>query len=113
MDKPVVKMVHGIGLVIKCPGCGEDHALRAEVWSFNGDMVRPTFSPSLHFRTGHYMSSHQPGKRCWCDYNAEHPDDPAPCVCYRCHSFVTDGQIQFLSDSTHELAGKTVPLEPF
>ncbi len=27
-----------------------------------------------------------------------------------CHSFVTDGQIQFLGDCTHKLAGQTVPL---
>jgi hypothetical protein len=27
-----------------------------------------------------------------------------------CHSFVTDGRIQFLSDCTHELAGQTVDL---
>lgn len=30
-----------------------------------------------------------------------------------CHSFVTDGNIQFLDDCTHELKGKTVPLEDF
>jgi hypothetical protein len=28
----------------------------------------------------------------------------------RCHSFVTDGKIEFLNDSTHKLAGQTVPL---
>ena len=27
-----------------------------------------------------------------------------------CHSFITDGKIQFLSDCTHDLAGKTVEL---
>jgi hypothetical protein len=27
-----------------------------------------------------------------------------------CHSFVTDGYICFLPDSTHSLAGQTVPL---
>jgi hypothetical protein len=27
-----------------------------------------------------------------------------------CHSFVTDGRIQFLDDSTHELAGETADL---
>lgn len=29
-----------------------------------------------------------------------------------CHSFVFDGEIRFLGDCTHALAGKTVPLEP-
>jgi hypothetical protein len=32
---------------------------------------------------------------------------------FRCHSLVTDGNIQFLDDCTHELKGKTVPLEDF
>ena len=27
-----------------------------------------------------------------------------------CHHFVRDGQIQYLSDCTHNLAGQTVPL---
>ncbi len=31
------------------------------------------------------------------------------CVGY-CHSFVTDGKIQFLGDSTHKLAGQTVEI---
>lgn len=30
----------------------------------------------------------------------------------RCHSFVRDGKIEFLSDSTHKLAGQTVDLPP-
>jgi hypothetical protein len=28
----------------------------------------------------------------------------------RCHSYVRDGKIEFLNDSTHKLAGQTVPL---
>jgi len=34
------------------------------------------------------------------------PGDPPE----HCHSFIRDGQIEFCSDSTHELAGKTVRL---
>ena len=29
-----------------------------------------------------------------------------------CHSFVSDGQWQFLGDCTHALAGQTVPVVP-
>jgi hypothetical protein len=36
--------------------------------------------------------------------------DGKPIYTPRCHSFVTDGRIQFLSDSTHALAGQTVDL---
>jgi hypothetical protein len=30
-----------------------------------------------------------------------------------CHSFVREGQIQFLGDCTHAFAGQTVPMIPF
>lgn len=30
-----------------------------------------------------------------------------------CHSVVVDGVINFCADSTHEFAGKSVPMEPF
>ena len=95
------------GLVYLCP-CGDHHRVTA-AWGFNGDMERPTFTPSVLVRSGHYA----PGARsedCWCTYNKEHPDDAAPFTCYVCHSFVTDGQVHFLSDCTHALAGQTVPL---
>jgi hypothetical protein len=92
-----------------CEGCGGLHAFD-DRWTFNGDLDKPTFSPSLLIRSGHYMNDHKSDK-CWCTYNAEHPDDPAPFECTICHSFVTDGKIQYLSDSTHKLAGQTVNLK--
>ncbi len=30
--------------------------------------------------------------------------------CVRCHTFITDGRIQFLGDCSHKLAGQTVDL---
>lgn len=30
----------------------------------------------------------------------------------RCHAYITKGMIEYLQDSTHELANKTVPLQP-
>ncbi|TGD82861.1 DUF6527 family protein [Hymenobacter wooponensis] len=103
-----------------CPGCNHDHYVNTVTangngakWSYNGNPERPTFSPSLLIRSGHFIPGYS--GRCWCDYNREHPDDPAPAsvCCYICHSFVRDGQIQFLSDCTHALAGQTVPLQPY
>jgi hypothetical protein len=100
-----------------CPGCDEAHGpiierTRSErpLWQWNGDRERPTISPSLLIRSGHYAPGHLKNGICWCTYNAEHPADPAPCKCYVCHSFVRDGQIQFLSDCTHHLAGQTVAI---
>lgn len=94
-----------------CPGCDKAHqvSVASGGWSFNGDYERPTFKPSVLVRTGHFIPDHQ-GPACWCTYNAEHPDDSAPFKCALCHSFVTDGRIQFLGDSTHPLAGQTVEL---
>lgn len=77
-----------------CPGCDEAHryAVNAPAgepsWTFSGDMDSPTFSPSLLMR-----STRGPAHR--------------PHVC---HLFLRDGQLQFLQDCTHPLAGKTVPL---
>jgi hypothetical protein len=101
----------GGGWLIFCPGCGCAHRLDTR-WTFNGDYEKPTFRPSLLIRSGHYVPEHQ-SENCWCTYSKEHPDDPAPFECGVCHSFITDGQIQFLGDCTHSLKGKTVPLERF
>jgi hypothetical protein len=69
-----------------CPGCECAHAIN-EHWRFNGDLEKPTISPSI-------LSNGD--RRC--------PNTP------RCHSFVRDGKIQFLSDCDHALAGQTVEL---
>lgn len=75
--------------LIKCPGCKQLHMLnvdqsRPQCWQFDGDVEKPTFSPSL------MVNGSQPEKRC--------------------HSFIRNGQIQFLSDCHHGLAGQTVDL---
>lgn len=77
--------------LIWCPGCKRRHPFRTQgsgpKWRFNGDLLRPTFTPSL-----------------LC--NRHSPED-------RCHSFVTDGRIRFLADCHHELAGQTIDLLPY
>lgn len=98
---------------IKCPGCKTTHTLNTDpstrpCWGFNGDFEKPTFTPSILERSGHYCGRDgMTAENCWCCNNG-HKD-----MCYVCHSFVRDGMIQFLSDCSHELAGKTVPLEDF
>jgi hypothetical protein len=83
-----------------CPGCRCGHGFNVDprwqpCWTFNGDLVRPTLQPSYLVR-GHL------GK-----------DKDGVSSYGVCHSFVTDGRITFLTDSTHALAGQTVALEPF
>ncbi len=105
----VLRTAEGGRLLFWCPGCEEAHQVGPS-WGFNGDYDRPTFSPSVLVKTGHYCQG-QEGKDCWCTYEARF-GEPAPFKCTVCHSFVRDGQIQFLGDCTHHLAGRTVPLEP-
>jgi hypothetical protein len=95
-----------------CPGCQCAHGVWTTkqngvgaTWSFNGDMDKPTFNPSLLIRFTRDIT------------DAEHlqimSGVPLNLPKSVCHSFVRDGQIQFLSDCTHHLAGKTVPMEAF
>lgn len=71
-----------------CEGCNLNHMFD-ERWTFNGDFIKPTFQPSLKYKWGHHPK----------------PSDI-------CHSYVIDGKIQYLTDCTHELAGKTIDLKP-
>ena len=104
----VLRTLEGERLGFWCPGCAEMHVVTPG-WQFDGNYDRPTFSPSVLVRSGHYAPGH-PGPECWCTYNARHPEAPSGFRCEQCHSFVRDGQIQFLGDCTHQLAGRTVPL---
>lgn len=110
----VLRIIEGNGLSFYCPGCKSNHHVQiapaSPAWGFNGNYDKPTFTPSVLVRSGHYLPGHV-GPECWCTYNVKHPDKPAPFECSVCHSFVVDGKIQFLSDSTHELAGQTVDLK--
>jgi hypothetical protein len=57
-------------------------------WSWNGDTEKPTLKPSILTKGG----------------------SPRDNDVYCCHTFVTDGKVQFLPDSTHEFSGQTVDL---
>lgn len=78
-------------LYFACPGCGIAHGISygdgpGQRWSWNGNSEAPTFTRSILFRCR------------WADEYLV------------CHSIVTGGQIQFLEDCTHHLAGQTVDL---
>lgn len=102
------------GYSIECPACGFGHFFNVEQpgpsgqkWSFNGDLEKPTFSPSMRSRTGHYCLDQNDSqcKRC-----AEAKRLGKSSRCTHCHSFVRDGKIEFLSDCSHDMAGQTVEL---
>jgi len=131
------------GFMIFCPGCKCGHLFHippyknssGASWSFNGNLERPTFTPSMLVRSE------------WDSHENLTEDDYTPCSPARqpplfpsassegngtrgrkikpesmqklvhhkkvCHSFVRDGQMQFLCDCTHALRGMTVTLEDF
>lgn len=98
------------GYTFWCPGCQRRHQVTT-AWTFNGDLEKPTFTPSLLVRTGHYLKEPPVAGDCYCDFHERYPDEePMPWTCLRCHSFITNGMIQFLGDCTHALAGQTVDL---
>lgn len=108
-----------------CPGCEEAHGVWTESpngltgakWSFNGNMERPTFAPSLLVR-GVKCPAKDPETN---DYKRGEDgkyllDSQGRLLGARdvvCHTFITDGRIQYLSDCTHKMAGQTVPMEAF
>ena len=77
-------------LILYCPGCRELHQVGVRgdgpIWMWDGNEELPTLSPSIRV------------------YDAQGT---------RCHSFVRSGQIEFLGDCRHELAGKTVDLPDY
>lgn len=108
-SRGVLRIQEGGRLAFWCPGCEEFHAVVVPGWTFNGNYDRPTFSPSILITSGHFARDWK-GPDCWCTFRLKHPGLTSfECSC--CHSWVKDGQIQFLNDCTHKLAGKTVPLE--
>lgn len=107
-----MKRTDGIrSMMFDCPGCGLLHHVRVEgsgvpVWTWNGDMERPTFSPSV------LVTWDQGDPPVTAENYEEYKKNPWPQTKVHkvCHSFVRDGRIQFLGDCTHALAGQTVDL---
>lgn len=78
----------GNHLVFHCPGCNGIHVIDTR-WIFNGNLDKPTISPSLLVRY---------------QYAGENRV---------CHSFIVDGMIEYLPECTHALAGKRVEIPDF
>jgi hypothetical protein len=96
--------------IFRCPGCNDNHQVRIKsldypdaCWTYNDKPDKPTFQPSILVTGTLPMTDEQHGL--YMLYKIL----PTP-VAYRCHSFITAGRIQFLSDCTHALASTTVDL---
>jgi hypothetical protein len=79
-------------VLFQCPGCDNLHCIRTKpatgsnqsCWGYDGNTEKPTFSPSV--------------LTC--------PDEPER----RCHIFVKEGKIQYLSDCWHAMKNTTVDM---
>lgn len=88
-------------IMIWCPGCeidrkqGGAHMLpvsgdssKRPVWKWNGDLVSVTLEPSILTKINRGEQE------------------------FICHSFLRNGEWQFLGDCTHHLKNQTVPMVP-
>lgn len=91
-------------IAFHCPGCGYAHTIDTNTWTWNGDLQRPTFTPSILTGGVQWDEGHE-------FHKPRHAVAAGRAVV--CHSFVTDGRVQFLDDCTHALVGKTVDLPPW
>lgn len=79
-------------------------------WEWNGDMEKPVVTPSLD--TDSVKRILEPNGRWRGEWELDGNGKPIP---VKCHCFIGSngappGFIIFLGDSSHHLAGKTVPL---
>jgi hypothetical protein len=146
-----VRTNHGRGCWVWCPGCQASHVFdvvgedgsrpQKACWDWDGNMERPTFSPSLLAYNSvhlcppdyaHYAACPDPGN---CGERGHVVLDPATLKPVKvgaegetvlghsnphavepawgnCHSFLRNGRWEFLGDSQHALAGQTVDMVP-
>ena len=73
----------------ECPGCKHRHSVPSKRWNWNGDVDKPTLSPSVK----HYIPQSEYG--------------PEKTVC---HYFIREGRIEFCGDCEHNLKNQIVEL---
>ena len=99
--KPVIKYYEHVPgnpsyLGFWCPACRHMHVIpftnspnsTPELWCFDGDVVTPTISPSLRVLGFDGKTT-------------------------QCHVVITKGLLNYCNDFEDELAGKTIPMEPW
>lgn len=82
---------------INCPACRFEHLIAVDTpfsngaqWTFNRNLEKPTFDPSINIKYG--------------------PSEDGVIPMRVCHFFVKEGKIEYYSDCTHSEAGKTLDL---
>ena len=108
-----LRSVAGGGLTYWCQGCQEAHTVwtgdgPGPRWTWNGDVDKPVFGPSVLVQGVKRLTDEQHAAY----MRGEPLPEPVP---LRCHTFVgcngaKPGEVIFLSDCTHNLAGQVLPL---
>jgi hypothetical protein len=111
----VITQKHGGGTtsqLFRCPGCDMHHVVYTSGagvphWDYNGNADAPTFRPSVLVTWTQWVPPITDAgvKRGIMDGTVVQTQQDRVC-----HSFITDGKIQYLGDCTHSLAGQTVDL---
>jgi hypothetical protein len=79
-------------IMFQCDACGYPHGIPVDGsrgWTWNGDGDKPTVTPSL---------------LCTMEYGDKTREKRV------CHTFIVNGQWQYLGDCTHAMAGQTVDI---
>lgn len=106
------------GLTYWCQGCKSTHQIRTKgptAWGWNGDVERPVFTPSVLVTGRDFTDAGRAAFEVW---HAAGCPQPAPLSFesqdMRCHTFVgcngaQPGEVIFLGDCPHALAGQVHP----
>jgi hypothetical protein len=102
--------------VFWCPGCDSIHGINDKIWSvIDPDSLTPTVHASVlsyphrTFKPGVTDAEIEAAKAIT---PAGEPLAGVTMMTPLCHLFIEKGQIRFLGDCEHALAGQTVPMVP-
>lgn len=138
---PILRDGQGGVLIWWCPGCHTAHQIKAVVdsaaqpspdpkdpdwtppaqyyerrdgaWSWNGSAAKPSFMPSVLVHYSEFTDAGEQAYQAWCSAGYPKPVPTFERSGGVCHCFVVDGQMQFLNDCTHSLAGQTIDIPPW
>lgn len=103
-----------------CPGCRSRHLVHAGVpndhgfqWAFDGDIWKPTFSPSVHIQWDEPIARGDELAQQRAELLAGVRREIPTTRVSQCHYTLTAGVLVFLQDCRHDLAGATVDLPEF
>lgn len=103
MNKRIEKISNGY--VHFCPGCKDAHVI-PDTWACDGNMDSPTFSPSVLLTGVKTLVDQDTGEWDWIvDRDGNYTKEPM-----RCHYVLTNGVLNYCSDSVHALSGLNIAL---